>query len=165
MVDQIVATPEGPRIVSRGPQSAAGKLFHVGFGLEAKGQYEEAWAAFSQANAMRAADPAEPLTPARYGEIQAEMIRIQKALFVKEALPTLVEEGPKLAPIFIVGMPIAGAPVIEELLGAHPKKGRPRTVPCSPGSGRRSPSSPGPRRPDAGCAIACADIRPSWGRR
>lgn len=121
MVDQIVATPEGSRIVSRGPQSAAGRLFHVGFGLEAKGQYEEAWAAFAQANAMRAADPAEPLTPARYGEIQAEMIRIQKALFVKEALPTLEEEGPKLAPIFIVGMPIAGAPVIEELLGAHPK--------------------------------------------
>lgn len=121
MVDQIVATPEGPRIVSRGPQSPAGRLFHVGFRLEAEGRYDEAWEAFSQANAMRASDPAEQVTPQRYGESHAEMVRIQKSLFVKESLPTLEEEGPKLAPIFIVGMPIAGAPVIEELLAAHPK--------------------------------------------
>ena len=121
MVDQIVATPDGPRIVSRGPQSAAGKLFHVGFGLEAAGRYDEAWEAFSKANAMRAADPAEPMTPTRYGLIQAEIVKTQKSIFVKDSLPTLEEPGPRLAPIFIVGMPIAGAPVIEELLGAHPK--------------------------------------------
>jgi hypothetical protein len=84
--------------------------------LERQGRYDEAFAAFAEANRLRR----ETLNPAgRLAETERRL-GIVRSLFTAEWLAEQKGGHPSDEPIFIIGMPRSGSTLIEQILVAHP---------------------------------------------
>lgn len=124
-------TPVGTRI---------GVLFALGETLEASRQYDEAFAAFLEANRLRRADLVEAVDEPPVVEIappgsrakanhpdavahgHADVIAKQKRIFTPQFLTRHAGKGHgSAAPIFILGMPRSGSTLIEQILSSHGK--------------------------------------------
>jgi tetratricopeptide (TPR) repeat protein len=122
-------TPVGTRI---------GVLFVLGETLEAGRRYDDAFAAFREANRLRRenlvemvdepaeleiAPPSSRPTARDPGEValkHAEFIARGKSIFTAEFLNRHAGKGhDSAAPIFILGMPRSGSTLIEQILSSH----------------------------------------------
>jgi tetratricopeptide (TPR) repeat protein len=122
-------TPVGMRI---------GLLFALGEALEASRRYDDAFAAFVEANRLRREhlietfdDPpdlaiAPPTSRPRLAHPEAvaaqhaEMIEREKQIFTAKFLARHSGKGhDSAAPIFIVGMPRSGSTLLEQILSSH----------------------------------------------
>jgi tetratricopeptide (TPR) repeat protein len=124
-------TPIGTRI---------GVLFALGEALEAARQYDDAFAAFLEANRLRRENLAETIDAPAAFEIappasrptarhpdevalkHAEFVARAKSIFTAEFLDRHAGKGhDSTAPIFILGMPRSGSTLIEQILSSHDK--------------------------------------------
>jgi len=90
--------------------------YTAGLAYDALERPDEAFAAFTQANALeREQTLSDGVTPERYrARIQAAQERLQNA-------PTAPVETPDAAqPVFFVGFPRSGTTLLEQMLAAHP---------------------------------------------
>lgn len=89
-------------------------LFRLGALYDAAGRYEDAWAAYAQANALRH----------RPGDAEQFRRRLEFVLdvwtedLVKDLSRSSVDSP---LPVFIVGMPRSGTTLLEQTLAAHPR--------------------------------------------
>ncbi|HLI65108.1 MAG TPA: sulfotransferase [Caulobacteraceae bacterium] len=101
-----------------------GLAFARGAALEARGRYDDAFAAFDAGNRMqRAALVAErpARDPAVAAREHARSVERVKALVTPAFIEAHRGEGDAgVAPIFIVGMPRSGSTLIEQILASHP---------------------------------------------
>jgi tetratricopeptide (TPR) repeat protein len=124
-------TPVGTRI---------GVLFALGKALEAARQYDDAFAAFLEANRLRRENLVESVDETPVLEIappssrpkanhpnevargHAEIIAKQKSIFTPQFLTSHSGKGhDSAAPIFILGMPRSGSTLLEQILSSHAK--------------------------------------------
>ncbi|HLK23864.1 MAG TPA: sulfotransferase [Caulobacteraceae bacterium] len=114
------------RLVRDGPpgETGIGLRFALGEVLEARGRYDEAFAAFEAANrakvrALAAAGPASD--PRNAAALNARSIAQVQALMTEAFLSAHRGDGVgDVAPIFIVGMPRSGSTLIEQIIASHP---------------------------------------------
>ncbi len=89
-------------------------LFALGKALEDQGNYEEAFAVYSQANAMRRARLPHDQ------EEQTAAARRARALFTPDFFAGRAGVGCSTNdPIFVVGMPRSGSTLVEQILASH----------------------------------------------
>lgn len=94
--------------------AAAEMGFALGQALDAEGRYDEAFAAFAEAN--RAAQQAMP--PA-YRYDRAAQERLVDALIAADNTPVARDGGGDDAPLFICGMFRSGSTLVEQMLSRH----------------------------------------------
>jgi len=104
-----------------------GLLFALGGVLEARGEDDAAFAAFSAGNALKH-QTLEAGAPARRPEAvegqHAQSMALLERLFTREFLQEHQGGGDSAhTPIFIVGMPRSGSTLIEQILASHPRIG------------------------------------------
>ncbi|MGH8161873.1 MAG: tetratricopeptide repeat-containing sulfotransferase family protein [Gammaproteobacteria bacterium] len=100
-----------------GPESAALHFAH-GSSLEKLGRYDEAFAAYSVGNRLRASK--YPYHPDTQAELTRNLIDHLDADFVARADAVGLREA---RPIFVCGMPRSGTTLVETMLAAHPEVG------------------------------------------
>jgi tetratricopeptide (TPR) repeat protein len=124
------------------PELPLGLRIALGFGLgellERRGRYDEAFEAFSRANASRRAHLTEPVEasgpisiappsarpraehPEKVAEEHQQWIDFTKAVFTPELFARHAAAGSSSnAPIFVVGMPRSGSTLLEQILSSH----------------------------------------------
>ena len=89
--------------------------FSLGKMLDDCGRYEDAWAAYRSANALRA-------RTAKYNpDRQLQMVERLIEAFSKERVTRgLAGAHPSERPVFIIGMPRSGTTLVEQILASHP---------------------------------------------
>lgn len=126
-------------IAQRGsPHERIQALFALGTVLEGRGQFDEAFEAFSTGNRLKCENPdlgeappngalvlptgPPPFTSVKEAERQHEnFVRETKAMFSVSYIARFAGNGdPSRAPIFIVGMPRSGSTLLEQILSSHP---------------------------------------------
>jgi tetratricopeptide (TPR) repeat protein len=141
-----------------------GLLFALGEALEASGQYDDAFAAFLEANRLRrenlieAVDRVPDLViappssrvrtdhPDVVAGKHAESIATARRIFTPEFLQRHSGKGhSSTAPVFIIGMPRSGSTLLEQILSSHGKVAGLGEVPTL----WRTTSERFPYRPDA----------------
>lgn len=98
------------------PPDRANVGFGLGKALDAQGRYEEAFTAWSQANAARRAQVGayEP------SKVSRRIDRLIQA-FTPELVAQLAEQGSTdERPVFVLGMPRSGTSLVEQIIAAHP---------------------------------------------
>jgi len=105
------------RIVDRGelaPFVRSQALFRLGGLLDGLGRYDEAFAAYAEANRIRA----RPYDPRSFSAAVDRLI----AAWTPEAVSRLPRSQWRCdLPVFIVGMPRSGTTLVEQILASHPK--------------------------------------------
>ncbi|HWA62239.1 MAG TPA: sulfotransferase [Caulobacteraceae bacterium] len=92
------------------------EYFRRGGQLEAAGRYDEAFAAYAEANRLQR----QPEAAAAYEAQEVEALEAALALLPGQVLGQLMGGGERTrAPIFMVGMPRSGLSLVEGTLAAH----------------------------------------------
>jgi tetratricopeptide (TPR) repeat protein len=105
-------------------ESAIAAQFALGGALEARGEYDAAFAAFETGAALKRAalEAGEPASrPAAVEKAHERSANHIQSLFTPQFLAGHAGEGEKrAAPIFIVGFPRCGSTLVEQILASHP---------------------------------------------
>ncbi|MFK7884301.1 MAG: sulfotransferase [Phycisphaerales bacterium] len=111
------------------PRHLIGALFEKGSTLDAQGEYDDAFEAFSRANAgMPAGNP-----------MHADSI---VSSWTRDMLAEMPESGnDSERPVFIIGMPRSGTTLTEQIIAAHPLAAGVGELPYFPGAFRRTMAS------------------------
>jgi tetratricopeptide (TPR) repeat protein len=122
--DRFADAGERLRAMLADPLSDAARteaLFELGLVLDQLGESADAFAAFTEANAMRSRSEA-----ARRFDGNRFLARVEanRAWFTRERLQALAARAPaaeEAAPVFFVGFPRSGTTLMERALEAHPR--------------------------------------------
>lgn len=130
--------------------------FALGRLADLLGDYEQAFAAFAAANAMRRANtPYDGAAQARF--IDSLMQVFDDAFFASQTEPASDSERP----LFIVGLPRSGTSLVEQILASHPQIHGAGELTFFPERVARLPAMLGSKRPFPQCVTSdCAALAP-----